>query len=155
MYMFFFVPSTWPKVPKDLAIPWVICNECFSIPPEFTLMRWLLAWGCQGSLGVGLVAGGNNCVIRRLGIELITDCWWFSHNVFNKHYENKHIKIINIIFNKQTPRGNLWTQKLRGRLGWRWLMCWDRGSCTLSPPLLTCLFIWLFLAYILYNRTKT
>ena len=40
--MFFFVPSTWPKVPKDLAIPWVICNECFSIPPEFTLMRWLL-----------------------------------------------------------------------------------------------------------------
>ena len=40
--MFVFVPSTWHKVPKDLVIPWVPCNECFSTSPEFILMRWLL-----------------------------------------------------------------------------------------------------------------
>ena len=31
----------------------------------------------------------------------------------------------------------------------------NRGSCTLSPPHLMCLFLSLFLICILYNRTKT
>ena len=88
-----------PGVEPESPVPPSLADGFFTTEPlGKPFCTWVhsdeetLGVGCLGSLGMGLVARGNNHGIRGLGMELITDCWRFSHHVFNTHYKNEHIK---------------------------------------------------------------